>query len=130
MTSALILDDEELARDYLQSMLQELSLPVAYEAASAADALNAVKNHRPDVAFLDIELPDHNGLDVLKQVKRMLPTCFVVMVSGHSTFENLKNAMDHGAAAFIVKPYSRKKLEHVMQLYRQQLAPFKSASGS
>lgn len=129
MTSTLILDDEELARDYLQSMLQELFFPVAYEAASAADALQAVKNHRPDIAFLDIELPDQNGLEVLKQVKHMQPTCFVVMVSGHSTFENLKNAMDHGAAAFIVKPYSRKKLEHVMQLYRQQQIPAKAASG-
>jgi YesN/AraC family two-component response regulator len=127
MPKIIIVDDEELARDYLKGMLLELSLPVAYEADNAQDALQAVMNYQPEILFLDIELPDTNGIEVLRQVKQARSECFVVMVSGHSTFKNLKNATDHGAASFIVKPYSRKKLENVINLYNQQIRPPKTA---
>ena len=120
MPRIIVVDDEELARDYLKGMLSELGLPVAYEAGNAADAMQAVTSYQPDILFLDIEMPDQNGIEVLKHIKQIQPGCFVIMVSGHSTFENLKDAMDHGAASFIVKPYSRKKLEQVIKLYENQ----------
>ena len=101
-------------------MLSELGLPVAYEASNAADAMQAVMSYQPDLLFLDIEMPDKNGIEVLKHIKQAHAGCFVIMVSGHSTFENLRDAMDHGAASFIVKPYTRKKLEQVIKLYQDQ----------
>jgi len=120
MPRIIVVDDEELARDYLKSMLSELGLPVAYEASNAADAMQAVMSYQPDLLFLDIEMPDKNGIEVLKHIKQAHAGCFVIMVSGHSTFENLRDAMDHGAASFIVKPYTRKKLEQVIKLYQDQ----------
>ena len=66
----------------------------------------------------DIEMPDGNGLEVLKHIKdNNIPT-FTVMVSAHGTFENVKIAMDAGADGFVVKPYSEKKIEQVIKKYK------------
>jgi len=121
MPKIVLVDDEELARDFLKGILAEMSLPVAYEASNGTDALQAVETYQPDIVFLDIEMPDKNGIDVLQEIKAVLPGCFVVMVSGHSTFDNLEKAMDLGAAGFVVKPFTNKKIEQIVQKYKKQL---------
>ncbi|MDH5259607.1 MAG: response regulator, partial [Gammaproteobacteria bacterium] len=73
----------------------------------------------PDITFLDIEMPDGDGLEVLKYIKDNKVKTFSVMVSAHGTFENVKNAMDSGADGFIVKPYSEKKVVEMIKKYRK-----------
>ena len=66
--------------------------------------------HAPDVLFLDIELPDITGHDVLQKVLEMDPDAFVIMLSGNGNKENIFKAMKTGAKGFVGKPFTKDKL--------------------
>lgn len=70
----------------------------------------------PDVVFLDIHLPDMKGHEVLKRLRLLDPTAYVVMLSGDSVRENVAFAQEYGAAGFIRKPFPKERiLQYVQQ---------------
>ena len=77
----------------------------------------------PDLVFLDIELPDSSGLELLKKFKQERPECFVAMISGFSTLENVQQSIAAGAATFIVKPFSGDKILSAMRLFEKRTQP-------
>ncbi|MBU1620004.1 MAG: response regulator [Gammaproteobacteria bacterium] len=88
-----------------------------FQAHNAASALQAFSLQLPDLVFLDIELPDGSGIELLKRFKQQKPDCFVVMVSGVSTLDNVKASIAAGAASFIVKPFSADKILAVLKQF-------------
>ncbi|AWB64992.1 two-component system response regulator [Saccharobesus litoralis] len=106
----LIVDDARLMRDFLRNMLLELGFGNFSEAENRKDTLRKFKEEKPDVVFLDIELEEENGLEILAQLKEMDAGANVAIVSAHSTIVNVRKAMDLGAKGFMVKPYKPKKL--------------------
>lgn len=115
--SYLIVDDVSSVREFLRQTLTQYGATDIMEASSAEQALTIFKTKIPEVVFLDIELPDLDGQAVLKQIKYMKENAFVVMVSGHSTVDNVKLAIANGAAGFIVKPFSPRKITSVLKKY-------------
>ena len=93
-----------------------------FNANKAAAAMDLFSLQMPSIVFLDIELPDASGLELLKKFKALKPDCFIVMVSGVSTLENVKESISNGAATFIVKPFSGDKILAAMQLYERYIA--------
>lgn len=115
--SYLIVDDVGSVREFLRQTLMAMDVSDIFEASNATDALDTYKQHIPDVVFLDIELPDMDGQSVLKQIKALKSNAFVVMISAHSTVDNVKEAISNGAAGFIVKPFSQKKITNILKKY-------------
>lgn len=117
--SYLVVDDVGSVREFLRQSLIHLGVTTdnISEAATGEKALTAFRTNIPDVVFLDIELPDLDGQDVLKQIKAIKDNAFVVMVSAHSTVENVKVAISNGASGFIVKPFSPQKITTIMNKY-------------
>lgn len=115
--SYLIVDDVSSVREFLRQTLMTLEVSEIHEAANGEDAIEAFKAHLPDVVFLDIELPDMDGHLILKQLRQIKSNAFIVMVSAHSTINNVKEAISNGAAGFIVKPFSAKKITTVLKKY-------------
>ena len=113
-------DDEELMQYLLEKILTDHQCIVEHKAASGKEIIDLLdKNIISDMTFLDIEMPDGNGLEVLKHIKdNNIPT-FTVMISAHGTLENVKTAIDAGADGFIVKPYSEKKIEQIIEKYKK-----------
>ncbi len=106
----LIVDDARLMRDFLRNMLVELGFSDFIEADNATDTLKKYQSEKPALVFLDIELEEENGLDVLSDLKELDAEAKIAIVSAHSTIDNVKVAMSRGAKGFIVKPYQPKKL--------------------
>ncbi len=109
----------ELARIFLAGLGFEVRI-----AATGAAALEAVSEWQPDGLLLDIELPDVNGLDLLKQIQANGSDAVVVVVTASASMETAKAAIRAGAEDFVVKPYNKDRLSVTLSnaLQRRALA--------
>lgn len=106
----LIVDDEPDIRQLMQEILQDEGYQVA-SCQSGAEAMDYVKSHSPDLVFLDIWMPDIDGISVLQKWSQDKRLPFqVVMISGHGTIETAVEATRLGAYDFIEKPVGLAKL--------------------
>ena len=100
----LIVDDEPRVVGMLAEHLQA---QYAVESASnGADALAAVLRHRPDAVLLDIRMPGMDGIEVLKQIRRIDPTIRVIMITGNDELAVAVEATKAGAFAYVRKPFN------------------------
>ena len=108
----LIADDELLARTVLKHMLQDLNmdLNIVGEAADGRDLIGKMKQQPVDLAFIDIKMPDINGLDSIRILKNSYPNTNWVILSGYSKFEYAKEAMELGAVRYLLKPITLHEL--------------------
>ncbi|MCB9729527.1 MAG: sigma-54-dependent Fis family transcriptional regulator [Deltaproteobacteria bacterium] len=111
MSSAtiLVVDDEKNIRSSLSRSL-EIEGYRCVTADSVAGALEAVRGEAPDLVMLDVKLPDGDGLDVLRWMKREHAEIPVIVMSGHGTIEMALEAIRAGAHDFVEKPLSTEKM--------------------
>jgi len=105
----LIVDDSFADRETLQAILEERGYSVA-TASTGAEALARVREKRFDIIFLDVRLPDINGVQLFEQVKAIDPGVAVIMMTGYSEEELVKKAISHGAYTCICKPFNVDKM--------------------
>src|SRR3989440_2912599 len=84
-------------------------------ADSGRAALEQIPAYRPDVVILDIKMPEMDGREVPRRVKRAAPTIEVVMITAYASLETVKLALTHGAFEYLIKPSSRQDLEDVVR---------------
>jgi two-component system chemotaxis response regulator CheY len=119
-TKVMLADDEPLMQELLEQVLIDNQCIVEAKASSGKEIIGILDGGWvPEMTFLDIEMPNGNGMVVLKHIKTNDIPTFTVMVSAHGTFDNVKTAMDAGADGFIVKPYSEKKIEQIISKYKK-----------
>lgn len=100
----LIVDDHEVVRRGVRSLLQEeSSFEVCGEAVDGRDAIAKANELKPDVVIMDISMPNINGLDATREIRRGLPNTHVVILSQHDNSEMIRQAQDVGASAYVVK---------------------------
>jgi two-component system, NarL family, response regulator DesR len=103
-TTILIAEDQGMMRSALASLLDlEEDMSVVATVGSGDGVLAAVRDARPDVVLLDIELPGRSGLDLIGDVLRTAPGCAVVVVTTFGRPGYLKRALESGAKGFLVK---------------------------
>jgi two-component system response regulator HydG len=115
----LIIDDDDTLRSLLSAEMGRFGHAVS-TAATAADGLHLAEVSEPDVVLLDLSLPDHSGLDVLKRLRAAQPATEVIVLTAHGTIESAIAAMKLGAYEFLQKPSplaaielaTRRALEH------------------
>jgi CheY-like chemotaxis protein len=87
-------------------------------APTASKAYSMVQSENPDIVFLDINLPDQSGLQVLEWILSKNPNTSVVMFSGDGNLDNISNCLQVGAQGFISKPFLKENLLHYISNYR------------
>jgi two-component system, NtrC family, response regulator AtoC len=105
----LILDDDDLIRNVLAERLERSGHEVAV-AGSVREARALIAVRVPDIAFLDVKLPDGEGTDLLTDQFRNLDTA-VVMMTAHATVQSAVSALKHGARDYLEKPFSFERLD-------------------
>jgi two-component system chemotaxis response regulator CheY len=113
----LIVDDQLFSR---QLLVEALRLKWNYETIATkngAQAMEVYLENAPDLVFLDIELPDYNGQDLLKKIKEIDKEAFVVMTTANTSIEDVQKAVSNGASGFIAKPITKSKLEQYFSVY-------------
>jgi two-component system, NarL family, response regulator DevR len=99
-----LLDDHEIVRTGLRSLLEaEDDFEVVGEASSAAEALDRIPPTRPDVAVLDVRLPDGSGVEVCRDIRSAHPEVACVMLTSYADDEALLSAVMAGASGYVLK---------------------------
>jgi two-component system chemotaxis response regulator CheY len=106
----LVVDDDRLMLTLFVGILRHEGHHSVDTAKSGAEALEKIKENRPDIVFLDIEMPELSGLDALKAIWKVGIETKVVMVTATPTTENVMAAKVGGASGFLVKPLSPRKV--------------------
>ena len=105
---ALLVDDEELGRRLLRNLLaRDEDVEIVGEASSAAEAQQRIAQLKPDLVFMDIEIPGGSGIDVLRQLGEPLP--YVIFVTAHPEFA--LPAFELQAVDYLVKPVQRARFD-------------------
>ena len=101
-----IADDESLARSYLSSLIEDLRMDIEIvgKAKNGMELVNMVKELHPDIAFVDIKMPKLSGLEAIGIINTSCPQTQCVILSGHSEFENAKEAIKLGVSHYLLKP--------------------------
>ena len=120
----LIIDDEPAARRRLHTMLEELDVEVAGEAANGLEALDRVGTLRPDVLLLDIAMPEVDGFDVVRHLTEPRP--LVIFQTAYD--EHALEAFNHAALDYVVKPVTLDRLRQALDRARVRLAVERAAA--
>jgi len=104
-TLILVVDDSFTDRETLKTILEERGYSVV-TASTGGEALARVKEKRFDIIFLDVKLPDIDGVDFFEQVKAIDPEVAVIMMTGYSETELMQKVISHGAYTCIYKPFN------------------------
>ena len=108
----LIADDHGLVRAGIRALLEKQSgMVVVDEASNGREALRLVRQHQPDVVLLDIAMPELNGLEVVRRLAKDFPKVCCIILSMHNDEEHVWQALQAGAAGYLVKGSSLAELE-------------------
>lgn len=116
-SSILIVDDVSSVRQFLKQALHHLGTYEIHDAADAKQAMRTMSFLRPDIIFLDIDLPDEQGTTLIPKFLQMSPNTTVVMFSANNTVENIVKAKKLGAKGFLVKPFTLNKIDFILKKY-------------
>jgi two-component system response regulator AtoC len=107
--NVLVVDDQDSIRHFVGRALEEDGYTVV-SAGSVREARVAIEQAMPDMAFLDLKLPDGTGLELLREIKRLQPEVPVVLMTAFGELETAVEAMSAGAFWFVKKPFQVEEL--------------------
>lgn len=110
MRRVLIVDDAAFMRASLRLMLERNGYQVVGEAENGAVGVRKFIELTPDITTMDITMPEMNGLEALKEIRRIKPDAKVIMVSAMGQEPLMKEAVMLGVKAFIVKPFKEQRI--------------------
>jgi DNA-binding LytR/AlgR family response regulator len=115
---AIIADDEDQLRRYLRSQLADCwpNLIISGEAKNGQEALELIKQYKPDIVFLDIRMP---GLSGIKVAKKIAGSCWVVFVTAYDQYA--VEAFEHEAIDYLLKPVTAERLAKTVKRLKDQI---------
>jgi len=119
----LVAEDEAIIRLDLVEMLTEAGYTVVAEATNGVEAIELAKAHRPDLAILDVKMPELDGISAAEQIIDIAP---VLMLTAFSQRELVDRARDAGAMAYVVKPFSISDLVPAIEIAISRHSQMKS----
>ena len=121
--SALIVDDEQLARDELAYLLKGAGdVNIVAQGKNGLDAINLIKEHSPDLVFLDVQMPGLDGFGVIKKLldkKVALPK--VIFATAFDQYA--VKAFEVNAVDYLLKPFDKRRVAQALQRAREQMSP-------
>jgi DNA-binding NarL/FixJ family response regulator len=107
----IIVDDHSLFREGLKAILERNPrYEVIAEAGSGREALRLVRQHKPDLALVDMSLPDQNGIEVTREILQISAATRIMIVSMHHKIDYIVRAFQAGATGYVVKESASAKL--------------------
>lgn len=121
-----VVDDEELGRERLQALLEEQTgVQIVGVCSDGASAVECIESARPDLVFLDVQMPGMSGFDVIENLdpSHLPAVVFVTAHDGHAI-----RAFEIHALDFLLKPFDQTRFEKALERARAQLAAKKSSA--
>ncbi len=118
--SLLVVDDEEPVLHLIEKIAQKAGYQVT-TCASGSDALRMLARKPADLAMVDLRMPDVNGLDLLRDIRRAVPACEVILMTGHAGVDSAVEAIKRGAREYLTKPFDFVRLGKALADVRTDL---------
>jgi DNA-binding NtrC family response regulator len=112
--SVLIVDDNKLICWGLEKVVSAQGLLVA-TVITGGEAIAEVRRTQYDAVFVDVNLPDISGFELLSRIRNLSPGTKVIMMTADNTADNRRRAMESGAASFVGKPFSNHEIREVLR---------------
>ncbi|MFW5687055.1 MAG: LytR/AlgR family response regulator transcription factor, partial [Halanaerobium sp.] len=120
MIKTMIVEDEKLARDELKFMIEEDSdFEVLYEVSNGKKALEILKKNEIELLFLDIQIPDKNGIEIARILKQQQNTPYIIFTTAYD--EYAVEAFRLSAIDYLLKPISDQRLEESLERAKQEI---------
>jgi YesN/AraC family two-component response regulator len=116
--TVLVCDDSMLIRKQLGDLLEDLGCRVV-EAKNGIQGVELYRQEKPHAVFLDIVMPEMDGIQALQAIREIDSTAKVIMVSSAATASYVKQALQLGAFSFIQKPYTKGQISQVVMAIRK-----------
>lgn len=117
MIKAIIIDDERLAREGLKSLLKvHTDVQIVAEASNADEAIALIDSHKPELIFLDIQMPEKSGFDLLEE---LIETPVVIFTTAYNEFAI--KAFEVNALDYLLKPINEQRLAEAIQKAKRQI---------
>src|SRR5207244_987281 len=118
--SAVIVDDEQLARDELAYLLKNVDdVNVVAQGKNGVEAVNLIREHNPDLVFLDVQMPGLDGFGVIKRLSsQKVPLPQIVFATAYDQYA--VKAFEVNAVDYLLKPFDKKRVEQAVQKARRQ----------
>src|SRR3954470_8497865 len=125
--SAVIVDDEQLARDELAYLLKSAGdVDVVAQGKNGLEAVNLIKEHAPDLVFLDVQMPGLDGFGVIKKlIDKKLPLPQIVFATAYDQYA--VKAFEVNAVDYLLKPFDKKRVAQSVAKARKNLDKKKDA---
>ena len=112
----LIADDHQVMRRGVRAVVELLSgWEVCGEASTGREAVEMVDRIRPEIVVMDVTMPELNGLEATRQIKKIAPTTEILMFTGLETEELIRQVFEAGARSYILKTDGREQLEAALR---------------
>jgi len=112
--SILVVDDEEVMRDVMSTLLAEAGYRVTL-ASDGAEGLALARKGSFDAAIVDVMLPEVSGLEVLEEIKKSDPDLVVLMITAYASVETAIQAIKKGAFDYVTKPFKHEEVLHILR---------------
>jgi DNA-binding NtrC family response regulator len=113
-TKIIVVDDEDIVRESLHDWLDGVGYDVEV-AASAEEALEILKKKKINIMIADLVMPGMNGIELMKEAKKIYPTLAAVIITAHATIQTAITAIREGAFDYIEKPFCPEKVELLIE---------------
>lgn len=120
----LVVDDDTLMRELLKAILRDEGYLIVGEAKDGAAAVAACEKSLPDLVCLDVNMPGMSGIDTLRVLHGKYPEMCVVMITGDSSLSTVREAVSHGAAGYIIKPFTHARVADALKAALKQAQSF------
>ena len=121
----MIVDDEVEMRQLLSSTIRGLGISSIKEVSNAKEALFEYRIQPADILFLDLNMPEMDGFEMLVKLHEKFPSAYVVIVSGEGGIDNVQQAIQLGVQGFIIKPYKLAKVKEAIDKYMKKTPAIK-----
>ena len=123
MYKVLLVDDEYMITEGLKRLIpfDKWDMEVVATANHADDALDYVREHPVDIVISDVNMPDKTGLEMIQEMKELLPDAYYILLSGYQEFDYVKKAMNLSVVDYLVKPVDKVELGHLLEKIVTQL---------
>src|SRR5574339_729490 len=122
MVKVIVVDDDVDTVEVFCEYLEIKEITVLGRGYNGKTAVELYEKHKPDIALLDVMMPEYDGFYALENIKQTYPDAKLIMVTADLTFDTEKKLKDLSAAAVIYKPYEIDSvIETIHQVYRQQV---------
>ena len=110
-----LVDDHSLIRDAIRAHLSAENYQIVAEAGNSKEAFAVIEKHRPDIVFMDINMPGQDGIETTREIKKKFPEIEVIALSMLQESHYIRQMFEAGAKGYLLKNCSEEDLKHAIE---------------